>query len=208
LAWSSRLDESERIYSQILKEQDTPDVELEYGRLLSWMGATRGASDTLTTVYEQNKTEESAIALANAKAWGGDREGAIRLLSDFTASHPKATQAQQLLSQMRTSPEILIERIDRAIDLDPFNLALRVQRARYLYDAGRYSEALKTLRFVRDHWRENSEVLDALEAQIKQRRSDEIARLDERRKGLDTTTVPAGMTSSSGNPEDILDLAK
>jgi tetratricopeptide (TPR) repeat protein len=209
LAWSSRLDESERIYSQILKEQDTPDVELEYGRLLSWMGATQSARETLNSVYDQNRTEDAAVALANARAWGGDREGAIRLLADFTSTQPNAAQARQLLATMRTAPDLLIERVDKLIELDPFNLALRVQRARLLYEAGRYSESLKTIKFVRDHTRQNIEGLDELEKQARQRRVDEIARLDERRKTLEANTnVSAGMISSSDNADDILELAK
>src|SRR6185312_7935768 len=75
-----------------------------------------------------------------------------------------------------------IARVDRSIDLDPFNLALHMQRAHLLYDAGRYAQALKEIQFVRQHTNEKIEGIDELEQQAKQRRIEEIARLDERMK--------------------------
>ena len=32
-------------YSALLKEQSTPDLRLEYGRVLSWMGASKASVD-------------------------------------------------------------------------------------------------------------------------------------------------------------------
>ena len=210
LAWSSQLDQSERVYSQLIKEQDTPDLELEYGRLLSWMGATSSATETLNTVYQQSRTEDAAIALANARAWSGHREEAIRLLTDYTASNPGSTKVRELLSQLHTSPDLAIERVDKLIEANQFDLALRVQRARLLYDAGRYYEAMKTIEFVRKNSRQKIEGLDELYKQASDHRDAELAKLDDRRKTLEAmnSSSPGGMTSSSGSGDDLLDLAK
>ena len=209
LAWSSQLDQAERIYANLIAAQDTPDLDLEYGRLLSWMGASHASTETLQKLYQQNATEDAAIALANAQAWSGHREEAIQLLADFTASHPNAQQANLLLAQLRTSPDLAIERLDRQIAADPYNLALRMQRARLLYDAGRYNEALSTLKFVRQNARQPIEGLDQLQAQAEQRRREELAKLDDRLKALQSGPgVSGGMTSSSTGGADLLDLAK
>src|SRR5438132_4408215 len=61
LAWSGQLDASERIYSQLLKEQSTPELQAEYGQLLSWLGASRASIDTLQKVYDADRTEANAI---------------------------------------------------------------------------------------------------------------------------------------------------
>jgi len=209
LAWSSQLDQAERVYSQLIAQQDSPDLELEYGRLLSWMGASHASAETLRALYQQNPTEAAAIALANAQAWSGHRQEAIQLLSDFTTSHPDSPQATLLLAQMRTSPDLEIERLDRMIESDPFNLALQVQKARLLYDAGRYAEALSAIKFVRQHATQKVDGLDELQAQAEQKRRDEIAALDEKRKALESNPAPSGgMTSSSNGGSDILDLAR
>lgn len=151
LAWSSQHDAAERAYARLMADDPSPELELEYGRVLSWMGATDAAKKRLTTAYETSRSEDAAIALANARAWSGDREGAITLLTDFTATNAGAHEARALLEQIRTSPDLQIERIDRKIEADPYNLALRAERARLLYDAGRYSEALKTIAFIDEH---------------------------------------------------------
>ena len=209
LAWSSQLDAAERVYSQLIAQQDSPDLELEYGRLLSWMGASHASTETLRSVYQQNQTEDTAIALANAQAWSGHREEAIQLLSDFTAAHPGSAKADQLLVQLRTSPDLAIERVDRMIAADPYNLALHMQKAHLLYDAGRYAEAGSTLKFVRQNAKQPVEGLDQLQTQAEQRRREEIAKLDERRKAMESSTnVSAGMTSSSTSGSDVVGLAK
>lgn len=124
LAWSGQHDRAERVYSQLIAEQSTPDLELEYGRVLSWMGASRAAIDTLQKAYNAHPTQENAIALANAMAWSGDRDGAIRLLDNFAQSNPNATEAAALSAQFRSSPDLRLERIDRMIAAQPYNLAL------------------------------------------------------------------------------------
>lgn len=206
LAWSGQLDAAERAYSDLLKNNSTPDVQVEYGRTLSWMGASRAAVDTLKSAYAQSPTEPAAVALANAQAWSGDRQSAIALLTDFTASHPNAAQAQNLLAEMRTSPDLRIEQIDRQIAAEPFNLALRAERARLLYDAGRYAEALSTIRFIHQNTRQDIAGLDELQKNAETRRQEEIAKLDERRKSLEATTMTS--SSGSGDAGQILDLAK
>ncbi len=209
LAWSSQLDQSERVYSQLMKEEDTPELDLEYGRLLSWMGASSSAMETLNSVYQQSHSEESALALANARAWSGHRDDAIALLTEYTAANPNSNKAKQLLTELQTSPNLPIERVDKLIETDPFNLALRVQRAHLLYDAGRYYEAMKTIEFVRKNSKQPVEGLDDLYKQASERRQQELAKLDERRNTLVAATGPSDMTSSARtNADDMLDLAK
>src|SRR5207248_3000178 len=130
---------------------------------------------------------------------------AIRLLNDFTSNHPNATQATQLASQFGASPDLQIERLSRMIDLEPYNLALRVERARLLVDAGRDSEALKDIQFVRDHSKNKIAGLDELEQRARSHRSQQLSQFEEKRKALD---AQASMASSSQNPDDILSLAK
>ena len=205
LAWSGQLDPAERAYSALLKEQTTPALQLEYGRVLSWMGASKASVDQLADIYNTTHTEDAALALANAKAWSGDRAGAIQVLDQFTSSNPSATQARQLADQLRASPDLQIERISRMITLEPYNLALRIERARLLTDAGRDSEALTDIKFVRDHSSKTVAGLDEIEQRAKSHRDALRAQYDERRKALDSQ---ASMASSSQNPDDILTLAK
>ena len=205
LAWSGQLDRSERVYAQLLKEQPDPAVQLEYGRLLSWMGASHAAIDRLADAYNNSHSEDAAVALANAKAWSGDREGAIRLLNDFMQTNPNAPQAKQLAAQLASSPDLRLERVNKAITLQPYNLALQVEKARLQYDAGRYAATLDTIKFVREHSSQKIEGLDELERSAREKRAAELSALEERRKALD---AQASMASSSQNPDEILSLAK
>ena len=204
LAWSNQYDAAERAYSVLLMEQPTPDLQLERGRVLSWMGASKAAVEQLTDIYNTSHTEDAAIALANAKAWSGDRAGAVQLLDQFTQNNPKATQARQLADQLRGSPDLQIENIGRQITAQPYNLALRVERARLLVDAGRDSEALTDIKFVRDHSSRKIATLDELEKAARAHQDAQRAQFDERRKALDSQS----MASSSENPDDLLSLAK
>ena len=204
LAWSSQLDAAERMYSQVRKDNDSPDLELEYGQLLPWMGASRAAVDTLQGVYAKSQTEDNAIALANAMAWNGNREGAIKLLNDYTASNASAARAKQLAQQMSASPDLRIERVNRLIDAEPYNLALQVEKARMLNDAGRYAESLHTIAFIRDHSTHKIEGLDDLEKTAKEGRQRELAQLQDQLKVLNAD----GMASSTSNADQILSLAK
>src|SRR5437660_7821045 len=136
LAWSNQLDQAEGAYFGLLKERSTPDLQLEYGRVLSWMGAQKASVDALSDIYNKTPTEDAAIALANAKAWSGDRDGAIRLLNDFASNDPNATHARQLAAELRASPALQVERINRVINIEPYNLALHVEKARLLVEAG------------------------------------------------------------------------
>jgi len=205
LAWSSQLDPSERVYSQLLKEQPDPALQLEYGQVLSWMGASHAAVDRLADVYNTTHSEQAAIALANAKAWSGDREGAIRLLNDFAQTNPNSPQATALAAQLSASPELRLERVNKAITLQPYNLALQVEKARLEYDAGRYAATLKTIKFIHDHSSDKIEGLDELERNARAKRQEELSKLEERRKALD---AQASMASASQNPDEILSLAK
>lgn len=205
LAWGSRLDEAERAYTDLLNEQKTPDVQLEYGRVLSWMGAERPAVDTLQSVYDTTHTEASAVALANARAWSGDREGALKFLNDYLAANPNSPDARRLASDLATSPDTRIEHISRLVDAAPYNLAARMELARLQADAGHYGEALGTIRFIREHATSKVDGLDELEQSIQQRRQAEIAALEDRRKTLDEQ---ASMASASQNADEILSLAK
>lgn len=202
LAWSSRLDESERVYSTLLKEQSSPDLQLEYGRLLSWMGASRAAVDTLQKTFDANRTDDNAVALANAMSWSGNRDGAIKLLNDFVAANPGATQSKLLAEQLAASPELRLERVSRLIEIEPYNLALQMEKARLLLDAGRYSEVLTTTKFIREHSNQNIDGLDEIEHSARERRQQELAKLEDRRKALDAQAASA--TSS----DRVLALAK
>ncbi|MCU1349582.1 MAG: hypothetical protein JWO56_2612, partial [Acidobacteria bacterium] len=200
LAWSGQMDAAEREYAQLLRQQSSPEVELEYGRLLSWMGATRPSIEALTRVYRTTPNEDNAVALANAEAWGGRRDDAIVLLTDFTSSNANAPQARQLLDQMRQSPEVRLERVNKLIDLEPFNLALQVEKARLLAAAGRDSEALTTVQFVREHAPADIAGLDEIEQQARAHRQEELAKLAVQLKGVDTRNVQ--------NADQVLSLAK
>src|SRR5207302_6612108 len=90
-------------------------------------------------------------------------------------------------------------------DVQPYILALRVERARLLVDAGRDSEALTDIKFVRDHSSQKNASLDALEKTARAHRAGQLGQLDERRKALDSQT---SMASASQNPDDVLTLAK
>lgn len=211
LAWSSQHDAAERAYAKLMADAPSPELELEYGRVLSWMGATDVAKTRLASAYEANRTEDAAIALANARAWSGDREGAITLLSDFTTTNANALEARALLEQMRASPDLQIERIDKSIERDPYNLALRAERARLLYDAGRYSEALKTIEFINEHPPEDGTTttsmisstgvnLTELQRDIRTKRQQRIEELDARLRDMNIHEPAFG--------PDVLSMAK
>jgi tetratricopeptide (TPR) repeat protein len=199
LAWSSQFDAAERNYSALLAEQATPDVQLEYGRLLSWMGANRAAVEQLRASNQSLNNEDTVVALANAEAWSGQRDDAIRVLTDFTATHPNAAQAAQLLRTISTSPELRIERASKLMALEPYNLAPRVMRARLELEANRYNDALADVQFVRQHSSQNIEGLSELERQINEQRNAEIARMADRLKALG---------DNPQNPAEVLSLAK
>ena len=200
LAWSGQHDAAEAAYSQLLQEQSTPDLQLEYGRLLSWMGASDASVRALKQVYEQTGTPASVIALANARAWSGDREGAIQLLNNYLVAHPDSPEVSQLVSEMQASPETQLERVQRMIDAQPYNLALRVELARLQYDAGQYAAALKTAKFVHEHTSQKISLLDAIEKNSQQKRDAELAKLADQLKGVDTSNVQ--------NADRMLSLAK
>jgi len=200
LAWSGHLDDAERSYSVLLKEDASPDLQLEYGRLLSWMGASKAAVARLQTLYDQTPSEDNATALANAEALAGNREGAIRFLTDYTSSHTTAVQAAALLADLRASPDLRIEHINRLIEAEPYNLALRVERARLNLDRGHYNESLSDVRFVREHSKQNIEGLDDVAAQAEERRTAELKALQPRLDALKNTN-PA-------NADEVLSLAK
>jgi tetratricopeptide (TPR) repeat protein len=205
LSWAGHHAAAEERYAALIADAPSPELELEYGRTLSWMGAERPSIERLERAHASLNSEESVTALANARAWSGDREGAVRLLEDYTTSHADAREAQKLLDEMRMSADIRIERIDKLIDIDPYNLALRVQRARLLHDAGRYGESLRTIAFIREHSRETVAGLDELERSNEDMRRAEIVRLDERRR---TMLGDPPMYSSASANDDLLELAK
>jgi tetratricopeptide (TPR) repeat protein len=206
LSWSGRESLAEQQYAALIAEQSTPELELEYGRMLSWMGAEKPSLTRLERAHATLDNEESVTALANARAWSGDREGAIVLLEEFTTAHADAGEAQKLLDEMRASPDIRIERIDKLIDLDPYNLALRMQRARLLYDAGRYGETMRTTQFIREHSRQEVAGLEELERMTDEARRAEIAKLDDKRRSL--LGDPPMFSSATSSAEQVLELAK
>jgi tetratricopeptide (TPR) repeat protein len=187
-----------------LNEQSTPDLEAEYGRVLSWMGANKPAIDRLTAAYNKNPTEDNAIALANAMSWSDNRAGAIALLNSYTQSHANAVLAKQLADQLSASPELRLERIGRMIQAEPYNLALRAEQARLQYDTGHYSEALSTINFIHEHQKERIDSIETLQQQAREKRKEEVAKLDEHLKAIEAQ----GSMASSTNPDEILSLAK
>lgn len=185
LAWSGNTDAAERIYTELLAESSDPELELEYGRALSWMGASRAAIERLSRVYETQKTEDAVVALANARAWSGDREGAIALLDAHIAANPTHAEASTLLIEMRSSPNLQIERVERMIEAEPYNLALHFEKARLLADAERWGEARRTIRFIDEHSSREVEGLDELKARIDTARRNSLGDLSERKRQLD-----------------------
>jgi len=206
LSWAGQHAAAEARYAALIAEESTPELELEYGRMLSWMGAERASLQRLEHAHELLGTEDSVIALANARAWSNDREGAINLLAGYTATHADAREAATLLSEMRASPDIRIERIDKLIGLDPYNLALRMERARMLYDAGRYGETMRTITFIRENARQEIVGLDDLQRRTEERRREELAALDAKRRTM--LGDPPMYSSASANAEQVLELAK
>jgi tetratricopeptide (TPR) repeat protein len=200
LAWSGNLDQAEREYAALVRDESTSEMELEYARLLSWMGATRAANDRLARLHEQQQTEETALALANSLTWSGNRDDAIAVLEKYLEKNPNAAEARTTLTQIQTSPNLRIDRLERLIALEPHNLALRHERARLLLDAGRYAEALKEIRFAREHSTETIEGLDALETRVREAREAERARIAEQLESLDRTNVASA--------DQMLSLAK
>lgn len=208
LAWSGQTTRAERAYAALIAEQSSPDVQIEYGQVLTWMGNTKAAVRTLNQAYTDSPTEAAVMALANARALNDDREGAITLLNDFYASHPQAVQAHALSLQLSASPDLRLEKLGRMITAEPYNLALRVERARMLFDAGRYGEAHNEVTFIREHSSSKVAGLDELDTQIQQRRSEELKKLDERRLALDTQASAAMASSATNNTDELLSLAK
>src|SRR3954447_3043975 len=200
MAWSGRFDPAERAYSELIKEQSTPDLQLEYGRLLTWMGASKPAVAHLRTLDQQVGSEDTAIALANAEAASGNREEAIRLLSDFTSKHGDAVQAQALLRDMRASPELRIEHVNHLIEREPYNLALRQERARMNLDRGHYNEAINDVQFVREHSKKKIDGLDPIGKEAKTQRKAELDKLTPRLASL--------KAANPQNPDEVLSLAK
>ncbi|HEX2120452.1 MAG TPA: tetratricopeptide repeat protein [Thermoanaerobaculia bacterium] len=210
LSWAGQHDAAEMEYAKLMAERPSPELELEYGKVLSWMGAERASIERLQSAHRASNSEETAIALANAHAWSGNREEAVRLLTDFTASNTRASEARALLDQMRSSPDLRIERLDRMIEADEFNLALRAERARLHFDAGHYSRAIKDVEFVRKNANgEDVPDLSDLERQARERRREEIAKLDEKRRAMEASgPMTSSVAGSAALAEQQLELAK
>ena len=208
LAAARRMHEAESIYAEILGPTPDAEMQLEYGRLLSWMGVQDLAIETLTRANASLHSEASAIALANAYAWDRNRERGIEVLSTYIASDPDAIEAQRLRETMRSSQELRVERLDRQIAADPYNLALRMERARILYDMGDWGEAHRTLEFVHEHARGDVEGLVELDRQLEEYRQSEMARLDDRRAALGTMTSSSENGAGPARDEEMLSLAK
>ncbi len=205
-SWSGQLADAENRYATLIAEESSPELEVEYGRVLTWMGAEHAAITRLQQAYDRTPSEDAAVALAHARVADDDREGAVRLLTDFTASHPNAYEANRLLAEIRDSPDLQIERLDKLIDADPYNLALRYERARLLYDAGRYGQSLSTIEFIRENANGNlPEGLAELERNAEARRQEKLAELDEKRKAMTDSPM---YSSSTAHSEQILELAK
>jgi tetratricopeptide (TPR) repeat protein len=203
-AAAGRYDDAEPLYAKLSAETPSPELDLEYGRMLSWMGAERAAIKRLDRAYRTSSSEDAAIALANAHAWDGHRDRGVAVLTEFTASHPDAAEARTLLAEMQASPLIRIERLDEQIAADEFNLAPRVERARLYYDSGQYNRALKDIEFVRKYanGRDLPDLSDIEEKSLA-RRKEEIAKLDERRRALYAQGPMTSATNDVGAAADV-----
>jgi len=200
MAWSGRFDAAERSYSALLKEESTPELELEYGGLLSWMGATKPAVEHLRALDQQLGSEETAVALANAEAASGNREEAIRLLENFTTQHNDAVQAKALLRELRASPDLRVEHVNHLIEREPYNLALRKERAQLNLDRGHYNEAISDVQFIHEHTKKKIDGLDDLEKEARNRRNAELKTL--------SAQLAALKAQNPSKPDEVLALAK
>ncbi|HEU5163498.1 MAG TPA: hypothetical protein VFV54_10160, partial [Thermoanaerobaculia bacterium] len=202
LSWGGRMWEAEPLYDRLLREERTPELELEYGRLLSWMGASESAREHLIRLYETSRSDEAMIALANSIAWSGRRDEAIELLREHQRREGTSPELDELLAGLTESPDLRLERIERLIDAEPYNLALQLERARLLVDAGRYGQALTAIRDIEERRAEGAkfEGLSELKKEAEEGRKRELAALRERRDAL------AGRDAAT--PEESLELAK
>lgn len=201
LAWTSRLDEAELLYRALLEEPQTDRaLDLEYGRLLSWLGASVAARERLESVYAATGSDEAVIALANARAWGGDRAGALELLDSHLRAHPGAADAVTLRNEIASSGELQLERVNRLIEAEPYNLALRLERARLLIATAKYGRALDDLRFVEEHSERAGDEVAALRREANAKQQEAIAGLSARLADLDAR--------SADDADEIHELAK
>ncbi|HUP63945.1 MAG TPA: tetratricopeptide repeat protein [Thermoanaerobaculia bacterium] len=202
LSWGGRMWEAERVYADLLREESTLELELEYGRLLSWMGASSPARQRLSEVHEASSSDDTAVALANSMAWSGRRQEAIEFLEAHLRQNADSPRATVLLAELRESLDLRLERVERMIAVEPFNLALQVERARLLYDAGRYGAALRAINEIEERRPSGQQIegLAELKQQAEAARAQELALLQERRAAL------AGAEASSA--EEALELAK
>lgn len=203
LSWAGRMWDAEPIYAELLRTDPSLELEIEYGKLLSWMGTTAAAQERLAAVYERTRSEDAIIALANALAWSGNREEAIRLLRSHVEVSGESAKVQEMLGTLTESPHLTIERVDRLIEVEPFNLALRMQRARLLVDAGSYQQALKAIEDLEENLprgRSAPEGLAELRARANEGRAREKEALERRRAEL--------ASREASSPEETLELAK
>lgn len=200
LAWSGQLDAAERVYHELRSERTDPELNLEYGRLLSWMGAGRASVESLEAAYAGSPSHQGAVALANALAWSGQRERALQFLQEHVGIHGSAPETSALLTELTEGRELALERLDRRIESEPFNLSLRLARAELLIEAGRYAAALEELERVDRHSSRADEILDHLRSTARERRDAELATVEERRRALDIR--------EASNADAILELAR
>jgi tetratricopeptide (TPR) repeat protein len=202
LSWGGRMWEAEPLYAALLRSDPSPELELEYGRLLSWMGASDASRERLVRAYEATRSHEAMIALANAVAWSGNRDEAIELLREHERRQGESPEIDRLLASLTESPDLRLERVERMIDAEPYNLALQLERARLLVDAGRYGQALTAIRDIEERRGDGArfEGLAELKNEANEGRKRELAALRERRAAL------GGREAET--PEQILELAK
>lgn len=201
LAWSSRLDEAEVLYRSLLDESPSNrDLELEYGRVLSWLGASAAARERLESAYAATGSDEAVIALANVRAWSGDRAGALELLDAHLRQHPAATDVLTLRREIASSDELQLERVDRLIEAEPYNLALRLERARLLIATAKYGRALDDLQFVEERSDVAGDQIDTLRREARAEQQEVQAGLAARLAALDA--------ENANDADQIRELAK
>jgi tetratricopeptide (TPR) repeat protein len=199
LAWSGRRDAAERVYRQLLAEGSTPELELEYGRTLASLGAVRTAITRLEALYAASPSDEVAVALSDAWASDGNREKALGLLEAHRATGSNGEKVAERLESLRTTPHLRLERLGKLIEAEPYNLALRIERARLLLDAGRHREALRTIDFIAENSPEPPGELEELRA-----RATELWRIESARVNAEKTQALA----DGASPASLRRLAK
>jgi tetratricopeptide (TPR) repeat protein len=201
LAWRSRHDGAEQIYRDLVAEHPGDDeLELEYGRLLSWMGAYDAATQRLNSLYSRTKSTAAAIALSNVIAWSDQRAKGVEFLQQHVDRHPDDSEARTVLDEMLRSPALRLERLEALAEREPYNLALGVERARLLVENEQHGRALRVIESLKSKTTSPLPDLEQLERKARTLQATALEDALQRRRQLDI--------SNPSNAGATLKLAK